>query len=407
MNCWQQPSFPHAILTQVTNTLARWLPSSQDASVLSGWDEITWRAAACVAYWQSAIPWLVERVRQTTAPVPRHVWHHLVTINADSRERTRRMLANMEELLVALQARGIDAIPLKGAVLAPFYYRDPLRRPMGDLDILVHRRDMAAAREVMQRLGYRFFLRAAHHEVYVRGERKSNMWAPDNVHPVDVHFTLSQEQEFAGLTHDLTQVMWELSVRQPYRGGIQALIPPPSALLYHVSAHSTADLLTRHGKLMHLDDIRHLVARMAPEEWTRFLVLITPYNARFVYPALALTARYADIVIPDRVLLVLHGLSPPRLRAWVKEIELADLSEFNLAPSGVIAALWRLLARSRWEQACMLLRLAFPRRWSMIKRYPRLIPTPFWPLAYVLLNGERMWHALWEGRSHGPDHRHP
>ncbi|HET9399517.1 MAG TPA: nucleotidyltransferase family protein [Candidatus Acidoferrales bacterium] len=71
---------------------------------------------------------------------------------------TRRSLALTAELfhlLDALEAASIPAIPYKGPVLAAQAFGDIARREYGDLDILVHHRDVAAVEELLLREGYR------------------------------------------------------------------------------------------------------------------------------------------------------------------------------------------------------------------------------------------------------------
>jgi hypothetical protein len=170
----------------ITNTLAHWLPSAADNTAVSAWNLADWEAAMWVVYWQNALPWLAQRIRETDAAVPEPVHTHLLQLEADSRERTRLMLDGCLELLTAVNQAGIQAIPFKGAALAPLYYPDPLLRPLADLDILIHEKDVKPVVHIIKQLGYRYYSRSAEDQVYLRGERQDNIWAPDNVHPVEL-----------------------------------------------------------------------------------------------------------------------------------------------------------------------------------------------------------------------------
>jgi hypothetical protein len=75
-------------------------------------------------------------------------------------------------------------------VVAPIYYPDPSLRPLGDVGILIHEKDIPGGQEGLERLGYTFYSRSAKDYVYIRGSRKKNVWASDNVHPVEIHFRL-------------------------------------------------------------------------------------------------------------------------------------------------------------------------------------------------------------------------
>jgi len=387
----KRPSLAPERLGLITNTLAHWLPSSEDGSAVAAWNLADWQAAAWVVYWQNALPWLVQRIQQAETSVPEPVRTCLLQIDAGSRQRTRLMLDGCLELLTAFGQMGIRAIPFKGAVLAPLYYADPLLRPLADLDLLIHEKDVVAVIHILQKLGYRYYSRSAEDRVYLRGERQINIWAADNVHPVELHFTL--REEYAGIGYNLAAEMWSQSEERPYWRNHPALIPKPAMLLHHVCAHATSDWLIQRGRLMHIGDIRHISQRMAPQDWQAFDTAVSATAARFVYPALAFVLKYTELPIPQPILQRLRSHCSPTLLTWIEQTELADASESNpVDRSGIGLDLARRLALSRADEARFWLRSFFPRRWNLSKRYPRLVATPFWPLCYLLLNGDRVWH---------------
>jgi hypothetical protein len=385
----QRPAVPPDTLARVTNTLMRWLPSGGGAAALAGWDRDAWLAAEWVAYWQNALPWLVARARETGAAIPEEVRDRLLAIDRASRARTAAMLDSAVELLDALRGQGIAAMPLKGAALAPLYYPDPGLRPLADLDILIRPQDVARGVETLKRLGYAYYSRSAEDEVYLRGERKPMVWAPDNVHPVELHYAL--REEYAGLSCELAPALWAASRDQPYWGGSRARLPDPAALLHHVCAHAVSDWLIQRGKVMQIGDIQRIAARMTEPDWAAFSAGLTPSGARFVYPALAFTLKYASAPIPAGLVDRLRRHSPRPLRAWVENSEPGDTTESNPASrSGIGIDIARLLARSPAERARMWLRSLFPRRRNLTKRYPRLAGSPAWPVCYVLINADRL-----------------
>jgi hypothetical protein len=396
MDYTQRPSLLFAQLADITNTLARWLPGAVADTAVTSWDVAQWEAAEWIVYWQNALPWLVQRLRESGVDVPEPVRGRLWQLDADSRERTRRMLDACVELLAALAEVGVTAMPFKGAALAALYYDDPLVRPLADLDILIQKADLKRSLAVLQQLGYYFYSRSAEDEVYLRGERKTNIWAPDNVHPVELHYTL--REEYAGVGYDLAGMMWANSARRPYWQGSSAVIANTPTLLHHVCAHATSDLLIQRARLLHLDDIGRLVAQMDEGDWQVFATAVSPKAARFVYPSLDFASRYAQVVIPETVEQQLREHCPSALLRWLAQVELADVSEANPAVrSGIGFDLARRLALSRADEARFWLRSCFPRRWNLSKRYPRLVETPFWPLGYLLINVDRAWHLLKRG----------
>lgn len=391
----QRPTLAADKLATVTNTLAHWLPSDDlEGTAVAHWSIAEWEAAEWVVYWQNALPWLVTRVQEAHIEVPDEVNGRLQAINSASRERTQSMLAACTEILSAFRQAGIETLLLKGAVLSPLYYPDPLLRPLADLDLLIHPNDVAASREIMlNQLGYRYYSRSAEDEVYLRGERKSNIWAPDNVHPVEVHFAL--REEYAGIGYELAETMWRESKERPYWHNSPARIPNPAALLLHVCAHTSSDWLIQRGRLMHIDDIRKLCAQMQPTDWHLFSQLVQPGTARFIYPALAFVGKYTVLAIPSTVIYSLREECPPKLLAWLTQTDLADASESNpTSRSGLGFDLARRLSRSRLDMVRFWLRSFFPRRYNLAKRYPKLVETPIWPLAYLLINADRLRHMV-------------
>ena len=386
----QRPNISTEKLAIVTNTLARWLPSDADGTAVSDWALAEWEAAEWVVYWQNALPWLVHRLQEADVELPDEVNGRLQGINSASRERTKVMLDVCTEILAAFQQAGIETVLLKGAVLAPLIYPDPFQRPLADLDLLIRPKDVAASREIMlNKLGYRYYSRSAEDEVYLRSERKANIWAPDNVHPVEIHFAL--REEYAGIGYELAEIMWRESGKRPYWQESTARIPKPAALLLHVCAHTSSDWLIQRGRLMHIDDIDKLCNHMQPQDWQQFSQLVQPDTARFIYPALVFAGKYSSLSVPHAVTETLRKNCPPPLLSWLADTELADASEANPTNrSGIGLDIARRLSRSRLDMARFWLRSFFPRRYNLAKRYPKLVETPFWPLAYLLLNSNRV-----------------
>ena len=128
---------------------------------------------------------------------------------------------------------------------------------------------------------------------------------------------------------------------------------------------------------------------------SRFARLVQPDAARFIYPALAFVGKYTQLAIPNNTLSSLRENCPLGLLDWLANTELAEASESNpTSRSGLGLDIARRLARSRLDMARFWLRSFFPRRFNLAKRYPKLVETPFWPLAYLLINLDRVQHMV-------------
>jgi hypothetical protein len=74
---------------------------------------------------------------------------------AKQAERNAALTRALKEVVVALAAKGIAAIPFKGPVVARLAYGDPALRRYRDLDILVREKDAVAACDTLAAIGFR------------------------------------------------------------------------------------------------------------------------------------------------------------------------------------------------------------------------------------------------------------
>lgn len=396
----QRPELKQAIYARVMQDLAQWLPAPASAGPrpLDQWEYDEWLAAEWITYWQGALPWFVQRLQQTGAytAVPEDIYQRLLLVEADSRQRSQQMLDDALHLLSTLQDQLIPALPLKGTVLAACYYDDPLLRPFGDIDLLVDERDLNRASTVVEKLGYRFHKRTVKDKVYLIGDYQEHPWSPNNVRPLEIqHQPLN---EYGGLVYKaMNHILWHALKPQTFWAGASCHLPTLPALLHHICAHTTEDWLQQKGKLMQLKDLETAVYHMTAKDWSQFLHDVEKGDgARFVFPALALSARYTAAAVPPEILSTLRTQSPAPLRHWVDTIELVDTLEMQReSHEWLDLRLAHLLIKTPRERLSVLWKLLFPPRWHFrLQPYKRLIQSPFWPLAYLLLNGARLQQVL-------------
>ena len=82
-------------------------------------------------------------------------WPRARLILLHSEAAAIRALTQLAEVIDALAANGIDALPYKGPILALQAYGDPAVRESRDLDLLIRQDDLWNALAVLGRLGYR------------------------------------------------------------------------------------------------------------------------------------------------------------------------------------------------------------------------------------------------------------
>lgn len=375
---------------EIGEQLAKWLPAGNDSSFLGQWTEKDWLIAEWLTLWQNALPWFLARLQSQKVVVPSAILERLQLIDQDSRLRTAQMLSNCVEILAALHQANIPAMPLKGAVLAGRYYADPLSRPLGDLDIFIRPQDVRPAGRVLSQLGYKFLKQTAKEMVYVMGQRMSHPYSPDNIRPVELqHQALN---EYGGLVHNIAALLWQQSEQAVLWDGEICRVPQSPALFHHLLAHATEDLLMQRGKLMEINDIYTLAQAMSGNDWQLFQAGLTPAGARFLYPALAFSRQFCPVPIPNEIMAWLKTHTPPKLIAWLETLRPGQLLESKLP-----ARAWheyhiaKLLSRSSADKSRTYFRLFFPPRWHFrMNKYPRLVASRFWPLCYLLINGERI-----------------
>lgn len=395
------PTTVQAVAEKI-NFLARWLPSDEDMTVMMDWTAADWESAESVVYWQNVLPWFVARLSSRPERVPPEVAARLHRLDADSRLRTQRLLDCAAELITALRATGGELLPLKGGVLAPVYYPDPLSRPMWDLDILIKPVDMAATEAIL--LGQGFTRRAAglRGATYVRGQ-----WSPDNIwspayQEVEVHSSITHTGAYKlALEEELVSGLWQGATRQPFWGNIEALLPTRAGLLQHVCVHATQHWLERRGLLIYLADVWHLTLQMTTADWQALLAQTSPLSARFVYAALAVAQRYAPAPIPADVLAGLKRHCSARLVAWVADMTPADVAKINPLAPAATTRLEAVFSQSKRELVGLWWRKFFPARRELLRfqallpvssrdMYARLVRSPLWPVGYLFINGNRL-----------------
>lgn len=113
-----------------------------------------WGETLRVAKQHRVVPMLFSRLTQADAPIPPQAQEQL---QSEYRRNLFHCMANAAELIALLkvfEAQTIPIMPFKGVVLAASIYGDHTARTAGDLDLLVHPRDLQRATQLMIDRGY-------------------------------------------------------------------------------------------------------------------------------------------------------------------------------------------------------------------------------------------------------------
>jgi len=163
-----------------------------------------------------------------------------------------------------LLARGLFAMPIKGALLQRLIYEEPAERRIKDVDILVAPGSFGAAVQVLEDAGYqRGEEPVLHHQVTLR--------RPGAVLAVDLHGSLFEAGRYRMPTEDVFE----------RAGEDEALFSTPIKRMHELDlyAHTIGKIASDHVGLTRpavLEDLRRLgeVSARSPQEHARHLDLL-------------------------------------------------------------------------------------------------------------------------------------
>jgi Uncharacterised nucleotidyltransferase len=240
----------------------------------------------------------------------------------------------MTRVTALLEARGLRALPLKGAALAESLYASVAERPMGDVDALALD-DWDASVRALSDAGFACAERADHAWSFVDPETRGLL---------ELHHSVTSCPEVFPLGAD------EVWARTERAAGQVARVPGAEDLLVQLAEHA----LFQHGGVLSLVqwlDLRRLLERR-PLDPARLAAAAGAPNVA-VCVRLAVSAARVMVGAPDLSRLAGEPPLSRGLRRWLDEVRDDPLRA--LAPGAPPP-----LARLRWD-------LAAGRRWSLLR----------------------------------------
>jgi len=228
-------------------------------------------------------------------PVPQETRQALLDSQRTQNFVTLRMTAELFRVLDQFASAGIGALVVKGPVLAIRAYGDPAMRSYGDLDLLVRRRDIRGATELMIASGYQpaVPLRAIN-AGKIPGQYLFSK--PDSRLLIELHndFTLRYFPRRLPLERFFErQIRVQLDSRE-----VPALSVEDELVL--ICVHGAKHLWER---LMWIADVAALVSRQSNLDWERAAVSAREVGAeRMLRVGLQLAATLLKARMPDAVL---------------------------------------------------------------------------------------------------------
>jgi hypothetical protein len=229
--------------------------------------------------------------------VPEHILGWLQDRFHANRLRNLLLAGELLKLLGELEAYGISAIPYKGPVLAASAYGDLALREFGDLDVLIHKKDVLRAREILTSLGYepRHRMTSTQEAASLQYDRQYP-FVRDDGSIVELHWTPAPRAVSYFLS---PEQFWGNTRRVRLGGGTVSTFGPEDTILV-LCVHGSSHLWER---LSWICDVAELVQASADLNWELLVERAEAYKVkRMLHLGLFLTSNLLDVVLPEKIL---------------------------------------------------------------------------------------------------------
>jgi Uncharacterised nucleotidyltransferase len=205
-----------------------------------------WMAALNLAEQENILSWAAVCLRSALSELDPRMKEELDAIDRNARINTFFWSSTLKSALTAFHCNGIPVISLKGPWLAQRLYGDVSLRTCRDLDLLVRRRDILFAEELLAKIG---FVPAGHRQDYERP------WHRDDVR-VELHHDVENPLAF---DFDIESA-WRRSLISSFQGIPTRLLAPSDELLF-LCLHGVRH---RFERLSHIVDLAFAFRLIAP-----------------------------------------------------------------------------------------------------------------------------------------------
>jgi hypothetical protein len=331
----------------------------RDENYLPNLENIDWlRLAKLLTHNRMAVL-AIQIFSRTNPSVPQGA-QNLLREQSERYERSAIKLGNaLTTYLKSAEVRGIKTIVLKGLWLCEKIYRVPSMRPGGDIDILVHRKDVDACLNLLTEQGIgEFWPNLLHDDYFTRHHLHQQRSTQDLNIWFEIHWAL--DHPYTLLTVDYESILERAKPAQLLGAPIQEMSVPDLllSLAIHLVKHAVylPSLLDRDdlpriiladGMLMYYLDVTEVLRAHPDIDWNLTIQLAHNWCAVDILGSvLQVCRKYLDAPVPDSVLSALPisrpGFVTRHLMARAAEQELAAYEERKgsrfwnllLAPNG-------------------------------------------------------------------------
>lgn len=229
--------------------------------------------------------------------VPEHILEQFRDRFDANRLRNLFLAGDLLKLLDELETHGISAIPYKGPVLAAFAYGDLALREFGDLDVLVRKKDVLRAREVLISLGYepRQRMIGTQEAAYIRYDRQYP-FVRDDGNVVELHWTPTPRAVSFFLD---PENLWGHTRQVRLGGGAVSTFGTEDTILI-LCVHGSSHLWERLGWIC---DVAELVQTSSDLDWELLVERAEACKVkRMLLLGLSLINDLLDVGLPENIM---------------------------------------------------------------------------------------------------------
>ena len=317
---------PFAVVAAALRKTTEYLAAEvvQSSSSPPDWNEFEWAIAQSVAAMQGISALLANTIAWSGPPS----WQAFLTEQREqSVLRHDRIGGLLEQVHAVMRRRGIVCVALKGAALRSLDLYRPGERPMGDVDLLVASRDLQSVPAAMADVDYVEVGTTQRHRVYGprrKAEPRGFGEHVDNPLKIEIHTAVAEPLPIRKV--DITERLKQ-SCGKP---GLNNY-PDLGALLLHLLLHTAGNIRAHALRQVQLHDIATIAGLLYEQDWCALLEQRHDNEKPWwLFPPLALTARYYPKHVPPDVVRAASAACPRILRLATGRQSLTDVSWSNL-----------------------------------------------------------------------------
>mgnify|MGYP003575257843 CR=1 FL=1 len=271
------------------------LVESQRLNGLNG-SEIDWDYLIQAALAHKVMPLVYHSLQRFWSKVsPPLVLHRLQELFQANARRNLFLSSELARLLKILDGHGINAIAVKGPMLSVYAYGSISQRQYIDLDILVRKRDILKAKDLLLANGFRLWrqMTAEEQQSHLASKHAFVLIPASEMYSVDLHWAMTRRHHSYSLDDE---ELWNQAESISFAGRNTLTFKPEQMILIlatHGSKHSWRQL----GWIC---DVAQLIRSRPELDWQR--VIREAENARCLrelFLALHLAKNLAGATLPD------------------------------------------------------------------------------------------------------------